>query len=109
VAERLPGFGAIARRKGRNERIIDVCVRALRDGGRYGAREKALATLARTLGASLDRLEHDPGRSEHTVGHVARVHLQALEALRPNAAPSADAFDRLADELAAAVREPPPT
>lgn len=81
----------------------------LREIDQYGPMETALVVLARTTAAALDRLELDAGRSEHTVGHVARVHLQALEALRPNMAPSADAFDRLADELAAAVREPPPT
>jgi hypothetical protein len=81
----------------------------LRDLDQYGPMESAITVLARTTAAALDRLEQDPGRSEHTVGHVARVHLQALEALRPNVLPAGDAFDRLVDELAAAVRDPSPS
>jgi hypothetical protein len=106
VATRLPGFGSIQRSRWRNERAVDGVAKLLRDTDRYGPIEAAVVTLARTTAASLDRLEHDDDRSEHVIGTVARVHLQALTALRPNLMPTGDAFDRMLDELSSAVRDP---
>jgi hypothetical protein len=109
VAERLPGFGSIQRHRYRNERSIDEVARYLRELQQFGPIEAALVTLARTTAAALDRLEHTSDRSEHVVGTVARVHLQALEALRPNTTTAADTFDRLLDELTTAIRNPAST
>jgi hypothetical protein len=109
MADRLPGFGAIRRRRGRNELAVDGVAKYLRDLQQFGPIETALVTLARTTGASLDRLEHDSERSEHVVGSVARVHLQALDSLRPNVTTAGDTFDKLLDELSTAVRDPSPS
>jgi hypothetical protein len=111
MPDRLPGFGASRRHRYRNERGVDALARWLRDLQQYGPYEEALIILARTTAASLDRLEHqdDLDRSEHTVGNVARVHLQVIEALRPNMIPAGDSFDTLIDELSTALRDPPPT
>jgi hypothetical protein len=106
VADRLPGFGSIRRSKWRNERAVDGVAKLLRDTDRYGPIEAAVVCLARTTAASLDRLEHDELRSEHVIGTVARVHLQALSVLRPSMMPTGDAFDRMLDELSTAVRDP---
>jgi hypothetical protein len=106
TAPKLPGFGAIRRQRLRNERAIDDVAKMLRELDQFGPIESALITLARTTGASLDRLEHDNDRSEHTVGSVARVHLQAIESLRPNVTIAGDAFDRLLGELSTALRDP---
>lgn len=104
---RLPGFGPDRRHIYRNERGVGDVAKWLRELQQYGPFEHALITLARTTAASLDRLEHDQDRSEHTVGNVARVHLQVLAALRPNIAVAGDTFDQLLDELSTAIRDPP--
>jgi len=81
----------------------------LRRVGDYDDHRAAYVVLARTTGAALDRLEHDPDRSEHVVGTVARVHAHCLDALRP--APMfgpADPLETLADELSTAVRDSTP-
>jgi hypothetical protein len=104
----LPGFTAPRRRRGRNERAVDDLARLLREVDDWDAHRAAVVVLARTTAAALDRLEADPDRSEHVVGTVARVHAYALDALTPNVT-AGDAFDRLADELSAAVRDLPPS
>jgi len=93
------------RRRARNERAVDDLAKHLRQLQQFGPVEAAFVSLARTTAASLDRLEHDGDRSEHVVGSVARVHLQALDALRPNVTTAGDTFDRLIDELSTAVRD----
>jgi hypothetical protein len=109
VAERLPGFGSIRRRRARNERAIDRVAAYLRELDQSDPITDALIVLGRTTGAALDRLEADTESSEHTLGNVARVHLQVLEAARPNMTTTVDAFDRMLDDLSAAVRDPSPT
>lgn len=106
---RLPGFGAVRRSRGRNERAADGVAAMLRRLGDYDDHRAAYVTLARTTAAALDRLEADPDRSEHVVGSVARVHAYCLDALRPTmlGGPT-DPLESLADELAAAVRDAPP-
>jgi hypothetical protein len=105
---RLPGFGgSTVRRRGRNERAVDDLARYLRQLEQADPYIAAQISAARTTGASLDRLEADPDRSEHVVGSVARVHAAILAELRPVHAAGADAFDRLIGELSAPLRDTP--
>ena len=88
---------------------MDAVAGLLRNLGDYGAHRAAFVTLGRTTGAALDRLEHDPDRSEHVVGNVARVHAIVLEHLTPApSSSSADELDRFEDVIAAALRDPSP-
>jgi ABC-type enterochelin transport system substrate-binding protein len=105
MADRLPGFGAIRRRRGRNELAVDKLAGYLRKLHQFDPWREAVIKTARTTAASLDRLEHDDDRSEHVVGSVSRVHLEALEKLRPALIPTGDAFDRMLDELSASLRD----
>jgi hypothetical protein len=74
----------------------------LRGIGSYDDHTAALITLARDLAASLDRLESDRDRSEHTIGTLARVQLDLLRELRPNV-PTLDPFAELDADLDAAL------
>jgi hypothetical protein len=102
-APRLPGFGSVPRRRGRNERAVDALAAYIRRLDTYDPFTAAVVTLARTMAASLDRLEVDADRSEHVIGTVGRVQLQALEALRPTGPVSGDAFDELVAAMGAAM------
>jgi hypothetical protein len=98
------------RRRGRNERALDEVARLLAREGVYDEIARALATLGRTTGAGLDRLEDDPGHSEHVLGSVARVHREVLGDLRSFVGEGDDlaalfaSFDEPADD-----RHPPVT
>lgn len=65
-----------------------------------------LATLdaLRRVANSLDRLEHDPDRSEHTVGANARVFAQLLEQVRPADTSGVDDLDAFRTAIADAAR-----
>jgi len=89
----------------RNERAIQDVAKMLREADQFDPIARAIVTLARTTAASLDRLEHDPERSEYVVASTARTHLAILEACRPGMIVAGDSFDGLIDEIAAAVRD----
>jgi hypothetical protein len=71
---------------------------ALRRLDAYDELAQARVTLARTLAASLDRLEGDPDRAEYTLGSVGRVYRDLLGDL---AAPFAS--DASLEQLLAAL------
>ena len=100
-APTLPGFERERSPKGRNSRALDRLARDLRDAGDYDAHAQALMTTARTIAASLDRMEHDYGASEHTIGANARVLLAIMEQLRPRDRSEANELDA----FRAAIRE----
>lgn len=102
----LPGIrSGTARRRGVNERSVSAVAGQLRELDQYDDWTAAIVTAARTgTGRALDDLNADPSSSKHTIAMVANVHRQLLEAVRPVNALD-DAFDKLSDELAAAVRD----
>ena len=61
----------VRKRRGRNERAVDRIVVVLERDGADEEMANAPAVLARTLAASLVRLEVTAGRSEHGMASVA--------------------------------------
>ena len=104
IQPRLPGVGRGVAPRGRNQRAVDALAKRLRDGDDFDEYTAALVTLARTEAASLDRLERDDDRSEHTVATVGRGLLEVYRELKP-AQSGYDPFDALTDALSAAVRD----
>lgn len=104
---RLPGVGRGAVPRGRNQRAVDKLAGRLRELDASDEHTAALVTLARTCAASLDRLEHDTDRSEHTIATLGRVQLEVLRELRPPVT-GHDPFDELTAALSAAVRDTAP-
>jgi hypothetical protein len=83
---------------------VDKLAAMLRRIDAYDDHTAALITLARDLAASLDRLESDTDRSEHTIGTLARVQLDLLRELRPSV-PTLDPFAELDADLDTALRD----
>ncbi len=104
IQPRLPGVGRGVAPRGRNQRAVDRLAKHLRAGDECDDYTEALIVLARTEAASLDRLERDDDRSEHTVATVGRGLLEVYRELRPTNV-GADPFDALTDALSAAVRD----
>jgi hypothetical protein len=104
IQPRLPGVGRGVTPRGRNQRAVDKLAKLLRDLDAFDDYTAAMVTLARTGAASLDRLERDDERSEHTIATLGRVQLEVLRELRPPTT-GHDPFDELTAALSAAVRD----
>jgi hypothetical protein len=104
----LPGLGRGAAPRGRNQRAVDALAKRWRTLDVYDEHTAAMITLARTGAASLDRLERDQDRSEHTIATLARVQLEVLRELTPPVSGD-DPFDALTAALSAAIRDPAET
>ena len=104
----IPGIKSGSTPRGRLQRSVDSLAKQLRTGDDYDEHTAALVTLARATAASLDRLEADRDRSEHTIAQLAARHLDVLRELRP-ATQVADLFAELDAELDAALRDSPAT
>ena len=107
IQPRLPGVGRGVTPRGRNQRAVDALAKYLRSLEQADEYTAALIVLARTGAASLDRLEADDDRSEHTIATLARVQLEVLRELAPPVGTN-DPFDDLAAALDAAVRDTAP-
>jgi hypothetical protein len=102
-------FSPGRRRRGRIERRVDDLCGWLRGLEEFDAHRRAVAGVALSLAAALDRLEADPDRSEHTVATVARPLLEALDRLRPEEERGDDDLEGLADLVQSALRDTPDT